>query len=413
MAVTIGLAADAGGRLGRRMARAAIVALAGVSLLVAAPGDSFGKSRKQQARHSRQAVAHAVRHAVAQRLRAQNLTMAKLVAATAQGDGEAAMPGRAAPPHSALRSAILIDAATGTVLSETRPDLAAYPASLTKMMTLYLTFAALNDGRLRVDQLLPVSPHASGQAPTKLWLRPGDTVPVQALILGLVTRSANDAAVVLGEALAGEETDFAALMTDTAHRLGMSDTIFRNASGLPDPDQHTTARDLARLSLALYQDFPREYAYFSVRAFAFRGQTITTHNHMLESYAGSDGIKTGFIRASGFNLAASAERHGHRLIGVVLGSPSWPTRDREMAAMLDRGFAALGTTPAPGTMPAAIHVADADPVEPAPGQAKSPAKSLAKPHEKPAGLVARLASYAAPVATAHAAPAPKPAPARP
>ena len=180
-----------------------------------------------------------------------------------------------------------------------------------------------------------------------------------------MTRSANDAAVVLAEALAGSETDFAALMTETARRLGMSDTVFQQRLGSARSAQHTTARDLARLSLALYQDFPREYAYFSVRAFAFRGQTITTHNHMLESYEGSDGIKTGFIRASGFNLAASAERNGHRLIGVVLGSPSWPVRDREMAALFDRGFAALGTTH--GT----IHVASADTVEPAPGHARS------------------------------------------
>ena len=154
---------------------------------------------------------------------------------------------------------------------------------------------------------------------------------------------------------------------------------------MPDPEQRTTARDLARLSLALHQDFPREYGYFSVRAFEFRGQTITTHNHMLELYEGVDGLKTGFTRASGFNLAASAERDGHRLIGVVLGSPSWPVRDKQMAALLDRGFATLG----------AVHVAGADTVKPAPGQAKR------------AGLVARLATYADPVGKAVAAPAAK------
>jgi D-alanyl-D-alanine carboxypeptidase len=398
MAVTMRSAADTRRRLGQGTARAAVVGLASVSLLLAAPADSFGRAKKHEARHSPPAIAHAIRRSVAKWLRAKNHATPKLVAAVAQGDRDAGAAQRTASPLPALRSAILIDAATGAILSEIRPDMPAYPASLTKMMTLYLTFTALNKGRLRIDQLLPVSLHAAGQAPTKLWLKPGDTVPVQTLILGLVTRSANDAAVVLAEALAGSETDFAALMTETAHRLGMNDTTFHNASGLPDPEQHTTARDLARLSLALYQDFPREYAYFSVRAFAFRGQTITTHNHMLESYAGSDGIKTGFIRASGFNLAASAERHGHRLIGVVLGSPSWPTRDREMAALLDRGFAALGTTPT--AVPGATHVASADPVEPAAG------------HAKPAGLVARLAAYAAPVATAHAAPPPKPAPAR-
>ena len=213
-----------------------------------------------------------------------------------------------------------------------------------------------------------------------------------------MTRSANDAAVVLAEALAGSETDFAALMTETARRLGMNDTIFRNASGLPDPEQRTTARDLARLSLALYQDFPREYAYFSVRAFAFRGQTITTHNHMLDSYEGSDGIKTGFIRASGFNLAASAERHGHRLIGVVLGSPSWPTRDREMAALLDRGFAALGT------IRARCNVASADTVEPAPDRRQAVEARRSRRPARRLCLAGRQRG---------AAPAPKPAPTRP
>jgi D-alanyl-D-alanine carboxypeptidase len=213
-------------------------------------------------------------------------------------------------------------------------------------------------------------------------------VPVQALILGLVTRSANDAAVVLAEALSGSEEDFAVRMTDTARRLGMNDTVFRNASGLPDPLQRTTARDIARLSLALLQDFPREYAYFSTREFEFRGQRIRTHNHMLASYQGADGIKTGFIRASGFNLAASAERDGHRLIGVVLGSPAWPIRDREMAAMLDRGFGVLGT----------VRVASGDTVEPAPGQAK------------PAELLARITSRTAPIGRALAAqPAIRPA----
>ena len=172
-------------------------------------------------------------------------------------------------------------------------------------------------------------------------------MPVQALILALVTRSANDAAVVLAEALAGSETDFAARMTETARRLGMNDTNFRNASGLPDPVQRTTARDLARLSLALYQDFPREYAYFSTREFEFRGQKITTHNHMLNSYEGSDGIKTGFIARLRVQPRRLGRRYGHRLIGVVLGSPSWPVRDKEMAALFDRGFAASARRASP------------------------------------------------------------------
>ncbi len=376
------LATDRGRRPGRRAAKAVIVALASLSLLFAAPADSFGRSKKRhEARHAH----HAVSHAAAKRHVTKHRHTKKLVAKKGRTGGKGGVKSAKAAPLPALRSAILIDAETGTVLSQTKPDMAAYPASLTKMMTLYLTFAALNEGRLSLDQRLPVSAHAAAQAPSKLWLKPGDSVAVRSLILALVTRSANDAAVVLAEALAGSEPAFAARMTETARRLGMVNTTFRNASGLPDPEQRTTARDLARLSLALHQDFPREYAYFSVRQFEFRGQTIATHNHMLESYEGTDGIKTGFTRASGFNLAASAERDGHRLIGVVLGSPSWPVRDKQMAALLDRGFAALG----------AVHVAGADTVEPAPGQAKR------------AGLVARLATYAAPVGKAVAAPAAK------
>jgi D-alanyl-D-alanine carboxypeptidase len=382
MTLTTLPATDSGRRIRRRMAQAAVVALASLSLLAASPSESLGRMKKPEARQSRAALAKALgkRDAEKSRLAAQTPGTKRPGAKSGE-----ATPSR--PPAPALRSAILIDAASGAVLSETRPDMALYPASLTKMMTLYMTFAALNEGRLSLDQPLPVSSHAAAQAPSKLWLKPGDSVPVQSLILALVTRSANDAAVVLAEALADSETEFATQMTETARRLGMSETNFRNASGLPDPLQRTTARDLARLSLALYQDFPREYAYFSVRKFEFRGQTIATHNHMLESYQGSDGIKTGFTRASGFNLAASAERDGHRLIGVVLGSPSWPIRDKEMAALLDRGFAALGT----------VQVAGADTVEPAPGQAKR------------SGLAARLAAHASPIGKALAAVASKPA----
>jgi D-alanyl-D-alanine carboxypeptidase len=375
-------ASDFGWHLGRHAARAAVVPLASLSLLLATPADSLGGSRQQHARHSRPAASNAaVKHLAAGRLTANKVTVGEPT-----GDDNEGARREAAPPLRALRSEILIDAATGAILSETKPDMAAYPASLTKMMTLYLTFSALNEGRLGLDQLVPVSAHAAAQAPSKLWLKPGDSVPVQALVLALVTRSANDAAVVLAEALAGSETNFAERMTETARRLGMHDTNFRNASGLPDPLHRTTARDLARLSLALYQDFPREYAYFSTREFEFRGQKIKTHNHMLDSYEGSNGIKTGFTRAAGFNLAASAERNGSRLIGVVLGSPSWPVRDREMAALFDRGFAALGAT----------RVASADIVELAPGQ------------KRQSGLLARLATDALPAGKTLAAAAAKP-----
>ncbi len=236
---------------------------------------------------------------------------------------------------------ILLDAETGQVLSEQNADVLTYPASLTKMMTLYLTFEALNQGRLRLDQPLYVSAQAANRAPSKLALAPGDSVTVRDLILGIVTKSANDAASVLAEGLAGSEANFARYMNWKARQLGMQHTWYRNASGLPDPDQRTTARDVARLALVLYHQFPREYRYFSTREFEFRGELMHAHNHMLEWYQGADGIKTGFINASGFNLAASAVRDGRRLIGVIMGGRSWRSRDEQMASLLDQGFAFL------------------------------------------------------------------------
>jgi D-alanyl-D-alanine carboxypeptidase len=298
-----------------------------------------------------------------------------------------------------VSGSIVIDADTGRVLSESGADEVTYPASLTKMMTLYLTFEALHSGRLRLDQYLTVSADAASHAPTKLGLRPGEQIQVQDLILGLVTRSANDAAAVLAEGMAGSEWAFAGRMTNKARQLGMTRTVYRNASGLPDPGQVTTARDMAQLALALYRDYPQEYRYFSVRQFDFRGRVIPNHNHLLQTYDGADGIKTGYIRASGFNLAASAVRGGHRLIGVVLGGPSPGTRDREMAGLLDRGFEEVGVAP---TMVArretpqsqAQRVAAAEPPTAAPSR------------EKPGLLTrasARVASRLAPVAKAEAA----------
>jgi D-alanyl-D-alanine carboxypeptidase len=236
---------------------------------------------------------------------------------------------------------ILLDAETGQVLSEQNADVLTYPASLTKMMTLYLTFEELNQGKLRLDQPLVVSEMAASRAPSKLGLVPGDSVPVRDLILGVVTRSANDAASVLAEGLAGSEANFARYMNWKARQLGMQHTWYQNASGLPNPEQRTTARDIARLALALYHQFPREYRYFSTREFDFRGEIVRGHDHLLEWYPGADGIKTGFVNASGFNLATSAVRDGHRLIGVIMGGRSAHSRDEQMASLLDQGFAVL------------------------------------------------------------------------
>ncbi len=248
------------------------------------------------------------------------------------------MVAASSPAFAAKYSSIIIDAATGDVVSEYNADSPNYPASLTKMMTLYLTFDALERKQISLDQRFPVSPHAAAQEPTKLDLVAGETVAVRDLILGLVTQSANDAAVVLAEGLGGSELGFAGHMTSTAHALGMENTNFHNASGLPDPLQRTTARDLAMLARHLYLDFPHEYAYFSTESFTFHGVTYSNHNHLMSSFAGMDGIKTGFIRASGFNLAASAVRNQRRLIGVVMGGLSARARDQKMAGLLNAAF---------------------------------------------------------------------------
>ena len=300
---------------------------------------------------------------------------------------------------------LLLDVETGQVLRALNPDVPTQPASLTKMMTLYMTFEALNGGRLRLDQALPVSSEAAAHSPSKLGLQPGESVLVRDLVLGLVTRSANDAAAVLADALGGSEAGFAHRMTYKARQLGMSQTVFRNASGLPDPDQRTTARDMARLALSLYQHFPREYRYFAIQEFEFRGQTIHTHNHFLEWYEGSDGIKTGYVHASGFNLAASAVRNGRRLIGVIMGGSSARQRDREMGALLDQGFVDLSQMIA--SRGAAPLVAVAAPAAAAPA-ASVAAPVAAPPSISPASILAAVPVR--PVPTVAAAPA-RPAPA--
>jgi D-alanyl-D-alanine carboxypeptidase len=233
---------------------------------------------------------------------------------------------------------IVIDAASGQVLSEHDADALNYPASLTKIMTLYIAFEALETGAINLDHKFRVSYYAASRAPSKLGLARGQTIMVRDLILAMITKSANDAAVTMAEGLAGNESAFADRMNQMAQALGMTNTHFRNASGLAVPGQYTTARDFARLALALYRDFPREYAFFATESFSFGGKTFETHNHLMEEFEGMDGIKTGFINASGFNLVASAVRDKRRLIGVVLGGRSAESRDSDMAELLDDSF---------------------------------------------------------------------------
>jgi D-alanyl-D-alanine carboxypeptidase len=256
----------------------------------------------------------------------------------------AAASGWVANPNVDGRDAyIILDATSGRELSSDQPDGLRHPASLTKLMTIYLTFSALDSGRLSLGDGLPVSINALNAPPTKMGLTPGGTVSVRDATMALVTRSANDAALVLAEALGGDEASFAQMMTSKARQLGMSQTVFRNASGLPNREQVTTARDMARLAFALMRDFPHYYPVFSVQSWPYRGRYLENHNRMLGSYEGADGLKTGYTNASGFNLVMSAMRDNRRLIGVVMGGDSAGQRDRMMAMLMDQGFATAAT----------------------------------------------------------------------
>lgn len=235
-------------------------------------------------------------------------------------------------------AAIVLDADSGEVLHASSADAARYPASLTKMMTLYLLFEAMDKGLMRTDTAMPVSAHAASMPQTNISLKKGERLRVRDAIPALVVRSANDVAVVVAEALGGTESEFARMMTAKARSMKMTATTFRNASGLPDNAQASTARDLAILSLRLMKDFPQHYHYFSTASFSFRGKTYYSHNRMVKNYAGVDGMKTGYIRASGFNVATSAVRGERRLIGVVMGGNTAQSRDAQMAKLLDSGF---------------------------------------------------------------------------
>ncbi|MGZ4958404.1 MAG: D-alanyl-D-alanine carboxypeptidase family protein [Methylomonas sp.] len=241
-------------------------------------------------------------------------------------------------PVSARYAAIVIDADTGRVIHETEAAQRWYPASLTKVMTLYMTFQSLEAGRLRLHDMLTVSEHAALQPSSKLGLRRGQNISVENAIMAVTTRSANDAAVLLAETLGGSETQFASMMTEQAHRLGMSSSSFHNASGLPDEGQISSARDLAILSSALIRDFPQYYRYFSATEFHYKGRVLPNTNRILKSYPDADGLKTGFTCGSGYNLIASAKRNGHRLIGVLLGAHSSAERFEQMGNLLDIGF---------------------------------------------------------------------------
>ena len=238
-------------------------------------------------------------------------------------------------------AAILINPATHEVLYSRRADQYRYPASITKVMTLYLAFEALETGKLKLSDPVFISRYAASQAPSRLGLAVGKSLTVEQAIRVIAVKSANDVAVALAEKIAGSETAFAAMMTGKARKLGMMNTYFANASGLPNPAHITTARDIAVLSMATIDNFPRYYRYFSTQTYAFGNQVMVNHNKLLGKMPGVDGIKTGYTAAAGFTLAASATRNGKRLIAVVLGGPSTMARDQNVAALLDAGFDVL------------------------------------------------------------------------
>ena len=235
-------------------------------------------------------------------------------------------------------SSIVIDALSGEVISQYNADELRYPASLTKLMTLYLTFNALERGDIELDDELKVSRFAANREPSRLGVRAGETIKVKDAIMALIIKSANDCATVLAENLSGSEAEFAKLMTQTARDLGMKNTTFKNASGLPNRQQKTTARDMAILGSAVYHHFPEYYDLFSAKKFTYKGRTYYTHNHLLKKFKGADGMKTGYTSAAGYNIVTSAERNGRRVIAVTMGHDSIKNRDLKVAQLMNKGL---------------------------------------------------------------------------
>jgi D-alanyl-D-alanine carboxypeptidase len=262
-------------------------------------------------------------------------------------------------PFGAYAANIVVDAKTGTVLSAEAPNHLWYPASLTKLMTVYIALSEIEAGRLRFEDKIKVSQHAARQNPVRFGLRSGQVITVRDAINAAIVASGNDAAVALAEKIAETEPAFAARMTNTAMELGMFRTFFQNASGLPADGQVTTARDLALLASAFLRDFPQHYALFNQRSVTVGRRSRGTVNSILSAYDGADGMKTGFTCASGYNMVASAERDGRRLIGIVLGSRNGGARTLEMKRLLDVGFSG-GAAPATTLIALADEMTEAD-----------------------------------------------------
>lgn len=278
-------------------------------------------------------------------------------------------------------AAIVVDGLSGKVLHEQNADARRYPASMTKMMTAYMLFDALKKGRLKLTSRLKVSRHASQKSPSKLWLKPGSFITVRDAIRGLCVKSANDVAAVVGEALGGSEARFARLMTQKAKTLGMTKTVFKNASGLPNRQQVTTARDMAKLAHALYRDFPQYYHFFGERSFKYGKRRYRNTNRLLGRFRGLDGIKTGYIRDAGYNLAASGIRDGRRLFAVVMGGESSKDRNSRISALMNISFVRLARM-SPIPRPARPHLGIIDPSATHYAQNRSPQKPAKKEPNK-------------------------------
>ncbi len=311
-------------------------------------------------------------------------------------------------------AAIVVDAKTGSVLHQAAPDAQRHPASLTKIMTLYLLFERLEAGKIALDTEMPVSEEAASQAPTKLGVKTGQTLKVEDAIKGLVTKSANDAAVVVAEALGGSQDDFAEMMTRKARAIGMANTTYRNASGLPNDQQITTARDQALLGIAIQQRFPKYYRYFSLASFVYRGSAMRNHNHLLGKVEGVDGIKTGYTNASGFNLVTSVKRGYRHIVAVVLGGRSARSRDARMKDLIEENIASASAKPGmtlaaetPSLPPSPAPVAK-ETKQGIKQEAKAPAKPESKPEvatvsEAESAPVMAVPVFAPPAAEATAA----------
>ena len=262
----------------------------------------------------------------------------------------ASLPSKANPKY----ASIVVEESSGRVLYSRNADKQLFPASLTKIMTLYLLFEALQNRRVSINTRMTVSKVAASRSPSKLYLKPGQTITVENAILALVTKSANDVATVVSEHLGGSERNFAKKMTRKAKAIGMKRTIFKNASGLPNQAQLSTARDMARLGIAIRRNFPQYFKYFNNTSFNWNGRKFRNHNKLLTQFKGTDGIKTGYINASGFNLVATTERNGVRLVGVVFGGKTGKSRDKHMINLLNRQFKRIKpvqvkSTPLPAT----------------------------------------------------------------